>query len=147
MVLGGGATVAQASRICGADPVSVEDLAMAQVKRWVLDRDSWTCWHCGQRATVVHDRFSPSSCTSAGITELPSGLAGVVSLCDDAHRLAHDVIDPVMAARGFRLRRWQNPALEPLILVSGEGTPYPLWLTASCEYSTTDPREASWFTG
>jgi hypothetical protein len=142
LVLAGKATIAQAARITGASAETVQALVWAEAQRRVFERDSWTCPHCGRRSVVVHDRFSPPGCAAAGVSAVPPGIAALVSLCDEAHRKAHDINDPEMAVRGLRLDRWQDPALVPLILLTGDGTAYPVWLTENGLIVTAPPQRA-----
>jgi hypothetical protein len=140
LVLAGQLTVAQAARVTGANPESVEAAAWREAKRLVMERDSYTCLATGGRAADVHHRV-PRGMGGTADPRIAFGLANLVSLTRAAHDLAHKADNPEMAVRGFRLERWQDPALEPLLLF-GEHGGATAWLTAGGEYATSCPEKA-----
>ncbi len=141
LVLAGEMTVAQAARVTGADPESVEAKAWEAAKRLVMERDSYTCLATGGRAVDVHHRI-PRGMGGTADPRIAFGLANLVSLTRAAHDLAHKTDDPEMAVKGFRLERWQDPALEPVTLFSEPGSGAQVWLTADGGYETAAPRSA-----
>jgi hypothetical protein len=141
MVLVGRKTVAAAARITGADPVSVEALAWETAKKQVHERDSGCCLACLAAGTDVHHRVR-RVCGSSADPVIAFGFANTTLLCRPCHRKAHDVANPEMAARGYRLESWQSPEAEPLVLFS-YAPGVTIWLTPAGEYATVPPKVGS----
>lgn len=141
LVLCGQSTVAQAARITGANPESVEGAAWAAAKQLVRDRDSETCLNCGHAGTDVHHRVRRGMGGTADPV-IAFGRANLALLCRPCHALAHKTGDPEMAAKGYRLETSQDPAVEPLMLVSEFGSGALVWLKPYGGYATTRPKRA-----
>jgi hypothetical protein len=141
LVLAGQETVAQAARITGANPESVEAAAWAVAKQLVLERDSYTCLHSGQAAVDVHHRVRRGMGGTADPV-IAFSLVNLVSLSRASHNLAHKADDPEMALKGYRLETWQDPAMEPLMLFSESGWRSPVWLKPEGGYATVRPEMA-----
>lgn len=142
MVLTGQQTVAAAAMITGADPVSVEALAWETAKKQVHERDCGSCTACLAAGTDVHHRVRRDCGTSADPV-IAFGLANATLLCRPCHRKAHDVANPEMTARGYRLEGWQSPEAEPLMLFSYGPSGVTIWLTPAGEYATVPPKVGS----
>lgn len=140
LVLGARLTVAEAAAITGADRKTVDDAAWEAVKLVVRERDSRTCLNCGHLGTDVHHRVRRGMGGTADPV-IAFGLANLVLLCRECHALAHKTDKPEMADKGYRLETRQEPADEPLILFSENGTAE-VWLTADGGYVTAAPGTA-----
>ena len=138
MVLSGRETVAAAARITRADPAAVDTLAWETTKKQVHERDAGCCTACHAAGTDVHHRVSRATGFSADPV-LAFGFANTTLLCAACHRKAHDVANPEMAARGYRLETWQSPEAEPLVLFSNGESGVTVWLTPMGEYATVEP--------
>jgi hypothetical protein len=117
-------TVAQAARVTGADPESVEAAAWAEAKRLVMERDSCTCLATGELAVDVHHRV-PRGIGGTADPKVAFGLANLVAVTRSAHNAIHRGEGPA----GFLLESWQDPETVPL-LVSGEHGGSLVYLTA-----------------
>jgi hypothetical protein len=135
MVLSGRETVAAAARITGADPAAVETLAWETAKRQVHERDAGCCTACLAAGTDVHHRVSRARGFGADPV-IAFGFANTTLLCVACHRKTHDVTNPEMAARGYRLERRQSPEAEPLVLFSNGESGVRVWLTPIGEYAS-----------
>lgn len=137
LVLAGHTTVAEAARVTGANPESVEARAWEEAKRLVHDRDSETCLNCGRRGTDVHHRVRRGM---AGTSDprIFVGMANLALVCRPCHSLAHKADDPEMGVKGYRLETWQSPERVPLWLAGENGGSW-IWLTASGEYADSAP--------
>jgi len=129
LVLDGHLTVAQAARVTGAVPESVETAAWKEARRLVLERDSYTCLATGGRAVDVHHRVARQMGGTAD-PRIAFSLANLVALSRAAHALAHKSDDPEMAVKGYRLGQHQDPEMVPLWLAGEYGGSW-IWLTAS----------------
>jgi len=139
MVLAGRETVAVAARITGADPVSVEALAWETTQRLVHERDAGCCTACLAAGTDVHHRVR-RVCGFSADPVIAFGFANTTLLCSPCHRKAHDLANPEMTARGYRLESWQSPEAEPLVLFSDGAPGVTVWLTPVGEYATVPPK-------
>lgn len=139
LVLSGRETVAAAARITGNDPASVETLAWETTKRLVHERDAGCCTACLAAGTDVHRRVRRGRGFAADPV-IAFGFANTTLLCGPCHRKAHDVANPEMAARGYRLESWQSPEAEPLVLFSDGEAGVTVWLTPVGEYAKVGSR-------
>lgn len=140
MVLSGRETVAAAARITGADPAAVETLAWETAKRQVHERDAGCCTACLAAGTDVHHRVS-RACGFGADPVIAFGFANTTLLCVACHRKTHDVTNPEMAARGYRLESRQSPEAEPMVLFSNGESGVRVWLTPIGEYASV-PQKA-----
>jgi 5-methylcytosine-specific restriction endonuclease McrA len=125
----------------GADPASVEALAWETAKELVRDRDSGSCLACLAAGTDVHHRVR-RACGSSADPLIAFGFANTTLLCGPCHGKAHDIANPEMAVRGYRLESWQSPEAEPLVLFS-YANGVQIWLTQAGEYATIPPMAGS----
>lgn len=140
LVLAGGATVAEAARQHQVDPERLEDRAGQLFRQAVMERDQWTCQHCGAMATEVQHVIA----RGAGGTSDPVvafGTANGVALCRDSHLLAESR-DPEMYRLGFWRRQGEIPGMAPIYQLTEYGR-LRLWLTADGGTTQADPRRAA----
>jgi hypothetical protein len=138
LVLAGQSTVAQAARITGANPESVEDAAWATATQLVRDRDSETCLNCGHLGTDVHHRQRRGMGGTADPV-IAFGMVNLALLCAPCHRLAHKADKPEMAVKGYRLETWQDPGAEAVTLFSEIGPGESVWLRPDGGYADVSP--------
>lgn len=109
----------------------------------VLKRDGLQCVRCGCPAGPEAGPYSIQHRIARGVggTNI---IQNLLLLCGSATTLCHGAVesksDPHDLARGYRLESWQDPAAEPVMIVtSPDGGGITVWLSDDGEYLLEQP--------
>ena len=101
----------------------------AEVRRLVLERDGYACVRCGRSVLGIRYSLGHRKRASQGGRAVPSDL---LTFCGWGGEMCHGDVDlyrdPADEAKGYRLRSWQDPAAEPVMLFSPGGSGTTVWL-------------------
>lgn len=135
LVLAGQITIAQAARESGYGQALLDRLAWNAAKTATFIRDGWSCVRCHRKADDAQHRVARGMGGTANPV-IAYGLVNLIAMCRPCHDLAESR-DRDMRVHGYWLYRKEDPALKPVTIARFGAA---VWLTASGDFSFTDPR-------
>lgn len=117
----------------------------AKTRRAVYDRDGWLCVCCGRSIIgQLHSVGLRKRRSQGGGLDMPNlltflGLGTNPSDPQDHRARIDSGYDPADEAKGYRVHGYDDPALIPVIVVSGAGSWTTLWPTADGRWSAEPP--------
>lgn len=133
-------------------PSALRDIGPdVRTRRAVYERDGYLCVCCGRSIIgQIHSVGQRKRWSQGGGHDMPNLLTfiGLGTNPSDPrdHRARIDSrCDPDDEAKGYWVRSYDDPALVPVIVMSGTGASLTLWPTADGRWSTEPPARAAGF--
>lgn len=110
----------------------------------VLARDGYACVCCGRSVIGQEYSLQHRKRRSQGGDNSPSNLVTVLgSGTRGCHWRIDSRRDPADEAKGYTVRSWDDPALVPVMIMSGHGSGVLAWLTPDGTYAFEAPGRAA----
>lgn len=116
----------------------------AKTRALVLARDGYKCVCCGRSVIGQEYSLQHRRRRSQGGDNSPSNLVTVLgSGSRGCHWRIDSRRDPADEAKGYTVRSWDDPALVPVMIMSGHGSGVLAWLTPDGTYAFEAPGRAA----